>query len=504
MRTLPIRLRLATWYFVVFAAAQLAFGAAMWLALRHNLYAIVDENLDERVESVRRFIDSQKKNADLAKMREELAETYDIEPEGRYLQVYTGAGERVYQARALAGVALPPVRLTFEQPGPAYSDLNVEQQPLRFAAQRVAAHGSTYVVQIGASTAQTREALARFLWGLLLIAPTLLLIASFGGYLISRRALAPVDAITSQARAIGERSLKNRLQKLATHDELQRLSDTLNEMLERIEISFRRVTRFTADASHELRTPLSLIRMESELALRKQREPAEYREALRSIHFQSEKTSELLEDLLALARGDAGRETLQFTPVDLCVIVRAADSWRRPAAEKMLRFSHECPDDPIWVHGDQGALERLVTILLDNALKYTSPGGCVTVSLSENLGLAELTVTDTGIGIAPEHHRKIFERFYRVDDARSRLTGGSGLGLAIAEWIITQHNGSIQVSSTPGVGSTFVVLIPLARQDDSSSAADVGTEQQLGKRQLCPSATQSPKPREIPEAYDHC
>lgn len=499
MKGLPVRLRLATWYFAVFAAAQMAFGAAMWVALRHNLYAIVDENLDERVESVRRFIDSQKKSADLAKIREELAETYDIEPEGRYLQVYAGSGELVYQARALAGGPFPPLPLTL-QPGPAYSDLNVEQQPLRVATQQVAAHGSAYVIQIGASTAQTQEALARFSWGLLLIAPTLLLIASFGGYLISRRALAPVDAITSQARAIGEQSLSNRLQKLATHDELQRLSDTLNEMLERIEISFRRVTRFTADASHELRTPLSLIRMESELALRKQREPAEYREALGSIHFQSEKTSELLEDLLALARGDAGRETLQFTAVDLCVIVRATDSWRRPAAEKMLRFSRNCPDAPIWVHGDQGALQRLVTILLDNALKYTSPGGCVTVSLSENLGLAELTVTDTGIGIAPEHHRKIFERFYRVDDARSRVTGGSGLGLAIAEWITTQHNGSIHVDSGVGVGSTFVVLIPLTRQDDRSAAAHVGTEQQPDKeQQLCHSAAQSsPKPRETP------
>lgn len=500
MRNLPIRLRLATWYFVVFATVQLAFGASMWMALRHSLYAIVDENLDERVESVRRFIDSQKKNADLAKMREELAETYDVEPEGRYLQVYTGSGELEYQARALAGVALPPVPLT-SQPGPAYSDLNVEQQPLRFATQRVAAHGSTYVIQIGVSTAQTQEALVRFFWGLLLIAPTLLLIASFGGYLISRRALAPVDAITSQAHAIGEQSLGNRLQKFETHDELQRLSDTLNEMLERIEVSFRRVTRFTADASHELRTPLSLIRMESELALRKQRGPAEYREALGNIQFQSVKTGELLEDLLALARGDAGRETLHFTALDLCARVRAvADSWSRPAREKMLQFSRDCPDGPIWIHGDQGALERLVTILLDNSFKFTPAGGSVTVSLSEKRGLAELRVTDTGIGIAPEHHRKIFERFYRVDDARSSVTGGSGLGLAIAEWIITQHNGSIQVDSAAGVGSIFAVLIPLARQNDRSAAAYVGTEHQIAKEQRpCHSGAQSsPWPRETP------
>ena len=463
MKKLPIRLRLASWYFAVFAAAQLAFGIAMFLALRHSLYAIVDENLAERIESVRRFIDTQKKDADLAKMREEVTETYEIEPEGRYLRVFTDSGDLVFESKHLAQADLPPVsRIGGEQP--FYTNLFIAGRPFRFQCQRVQAHGGVYVIQIGVSISQTTEALVRFVWGLVLVAPTLFLAASLAGYWISRRALAPVDAITTQARVIGERSLSTRLPDLGTYDELQRLSDTLNEMLERIESSFRRVTRFTADASHELRTPVSLIRIESELALRKDRRREEYRDALQNILIQSEKTGELLENLLALTRADAGRETLVFVDLDLCPSVEAVGLWWQNAAKtKSIRLAVELPNDKIWIQGDRSALERLLAILLDNAVKYTPVGGDIVVSLARGRETTELKVRDTGIGIAPEHQPRVFERFYRVDDSRNKNTGGSGLGLAIAEWIVKQHRGSIVVESKLERGSTFTVRLPIAR-----------------------------------------
>jgi signal transduction histidine kinase len=296
-----------------------------------------------------------------------------------------------------------------------------------------------------------------------LVAPTLLLVASLGGYWISRRALAPVDAIATQARVIGELSLSTRLPNLGTDDELQRLSETLNEMLERIESSFGRVTRFTADASHELRTPVSLIRIESELALRKDRGPEEYRIALQNILIQSEKTGELLENLLALTRADAGRETLVFLDLDLCASVHAVGLWWQNAAKaKSIRLALEVPNEEIWILGDRRSLERLLAILLDNAVKYTPVGGDIIVSLRGGRETAELKVSDTGIGIAPEHQPRVFERFYRVDDSRNKNTGGSGLGLAIAEWIVKQHRGSIVVESKLGHGSTFTVTLPIA------------------------------------------
>ncbi len=252
------------------------------------------------------------------------------------------------------------------------------------------------------------------------------------------------------------------LQKLETGDELQRLSDTLNEMLDRIESAFQRITQFTADASHELRTPVSLIRTEAELALRRSRGEAEYKESLRHILLEAERTTVLIEQLLSMARADSGRETLNLQPVDLRHTLRSVvDGWQQVATIRNLQFSTTLDDQTSYVQGDETLLRRLADILLDNAFKYTSSPGEVHLSLEQKAANAVLTVRDSGVGIAEEDQTKIFERFYRVDKARSRAQGGTGLGLAIAQWIVTQHRGSIAVESRPGQGSTFRVELPL-------------------------------------------
>lgn len=461
MRRLSIGVRLTLWYLAIFALAQVIFGAGMWFILRHNLYDIVDDGLESQVDDLKSFLGAQKKDATLAKISEEVEETYAIEHSGNYLQIYAENGELIYQSSFLQSHQLalaPPENID----RPIFRRRWFEHRPFRFMLLKLNVNGHTYTVEMGAPADDAVETLSLFRSYLLMFAPLLLLVAAGGGYWLSRRALSPVDALVRTARDIGGANLNSRLQKLETGDELQRLSDTLNEMLGRIETAFLRITEFTADASHELRTPVSLIRTEAELALRRSRGEAEYKEALRHILLESERTTALIEQLLSVARADSGRETLHMQPVDLRQTLRSVvDGWQQVATLRSLQFSASIATNDSVVMGDEAALRRVADILLDNALKYTPSPGSVKLTLEQKGESAIIAVQDSGLGIAEEDQPKIFERFYRVDKARSREQGGAGLGLAIAQWIVSQHHGSIVVESRPGQGATFRVELPM-------------------------------------------
>jgi signal transduction histidine kinase len=232
-------------------------------------------------------------------------------------------------------------------------------------------------------------------------------------------------------------------------------------MLERLEGSFNRITQFTADASHELRTPLALMRTTTEVSLRTSQTVADYREAQQEVLSELEKTSSLVEKLMLLARADAGVETLQRDPVNVAECLRDACKDGQILAEaKQLKFAKHIDSQELFVKGDSHALRRLFLILIDNAIKYTPPGGTVTVGLRRSNGSALAEFRDTGIGISPVDLPNIFDRFYRADKARSREFGGVGLGLSIARWVAQAHRGSIEVQSTPGTGSLFLVRLP--------------------------------------------
>jgi heavy metal sensor kinase len=460
MRKLSIGLRLTLWYLAIFATAQLAFGAGMWFLLQHHLYGLVDHRLEGQIEDLKNFMEAQKKDASIAKLQEEVNETYVLERSGEYLEIYAEHGELIYRSTFLQNHF---VKLGAGLPGRAlYRNVRIDGRPFRYTLQKLEANGHVFVATTGIPTDDVVETLDLFRSYLLMFAPVLFLVAAGGGYWLSRRALSPVDALVRTAREIGGSNLSIRLQKINTGDELQRLSDTLNEMLDRIETAFLRITQFTADASHELRTPVSLIRTEAELALRRSRGEAEYQESLRHILLESERTTSLIEQLLSLARADSGRETLQMEPVNLREVLRGVvDGWQQVAIIRNLQFSASLAvTDPL-VMGDETALRRLAGILLDNALKYTPPPGSVSLSLETRDQSVVMTVRDSGVGIALEDQGKIFERFYRVDKARSRAQGGTGLGLAIAHWIVTQHRGAISVESSPGKGATFRVELPM-------------------------------------------
>ena len=461
MKRLSIGLRLTLWYLAIFLLAELVFGVGMWFILRQNLFDIADSVLKGQAADLERFLQA-RKDLPTAQLQVDISEDYKIESSEDYLQISDASGNSIYRSRFFEEHPLPPLSLD-DSDKPRYQNRRLGHERFRLLGKRVNVSGRVYIVRIGHPMHEEIETLDAFRGYMLWFVPLLLMGASAGGYWLSHRALAPVDALARTARTISGHNLSSRLEELHTGDELQRLSDTLNEMLGRIESAFLRITEFTADASHELRTPIALIHTEAELALRRSRDEAEYQEALRHILVEADRTAKLIEELLALARADSGREALDIHPIDLLTALReSASKWNPVASQHNLQFEEHFDAQRLPVMGDENALRRVIDILLDNALKYTLAPGKVTLSATMNgkQGRVVVTVEDTGIGIAPEDQARIFERFYRVDKARSRELGGAGLGLAIAQWIVQLHKGSITVKSELEKGSVFQLEIP--------------------------------------------
>ena len=289
--------------------------------------------------------------------------------------------------------------------------------------------------------------------------PLSLLLALAGGWILASRAFSPVEDIRRMAQSITATDLSQRIGS-RRKDELGRLANTFDGMIDRLESAFREQRRLTADVSHELRTPLSVIQAQTTLSLKRARSPEEYTTVLASIQEETERMSRIVEDLLLLARAEAGQEVLEREAVRLDVLARWALDHVRPQAERKgveLALSVR----PVMIDGDAGRIRQLALNLVDNAVKYTEPGGRVKMKVSSRKGFATLQVIDSGVGIEPRNLPHIFERFYMADRARSRTVGGLGLGLAIAQWIVAAHDGTIAVESKAGEGSTFTVRIPL-------------------------------------------
>jgi heavy metal sensor kinase len=302
----------------------------------------------------------------------------------------------------------------------------------------------------------------RLLLGALLLAvPVALLVSGGWSYLMALTALAPMERLRRSTEAITAARLDRRLPVANAHDELGRLTQTINAMIARLERSFLEIRRFTADASHELRTPLTIIRTDVEVALDKHLSPEEYRDLLGSILEECERLTRLIEQLLALAREDAGAGATAFQALDLSALIEQVVEDMRPLAEARGLALLIAVNARLSIAGDESRLRQVFYNLLDNAIKYTPEGGAIAVRAQWADRIPVVTVRDTGIGIPPEHLPHVFDRFYRVDKARSRAQGGTGLGLSIARGIIEAHGGHIELASTPGQGTTCIVTLPL-------------------------------------------
>jgi two-component system OmpR family sensor kinase len=297
-----------------------------------------------------------------------------------------------------------------------------------------------------------------------LVIPLAVLLASAGGYFLARRSLAPVTAMGTQAGKIGADNLHERLPVQNAKDELGQLAKSFNSLLNRLDQSFEQQRRFVADASHELRTPVAILCGEAEVTLSQPtRTSEEYRESLAILRAEARRLQHIVEDLFTLARADAGQNRLVLSKFYLDELVaECARNMRTLAAAKQITLQCESGKE-LPIDADEALLRRMFINLLDNAIKYTPNGGCVAMACGDRAGKYFVSVRDTGQGIPDEMREHIFERFFRVDKARSRSVsdgGGAGLGLSISRWIAEAHGGLLGLTHSDGQGTTFTVLLP--------------------------------------------
>jgi two-component system OmpR family sensor kinase len=338
-----------------------------------------------------------------------------------------------------------------------------EHARFRAHSRQFKADGQNYVLIVLHSLRSQYEVLETirltFVWMIL----AGLLLAGTGGYILARRSMAPVVAMGAQAKRIGATNLHERLPVVNANDELGQLATIFNELLNRLDQSFERQRQFIADASHELRTPLAILRGEAEVAMSQQGRTAEdYLESLGILHDETTRLIKIVEDLFTLTRADSGQYPLSQEDVYLEeVVADFAHSARTLARDKNIELSVDAASECL-VHGDETLLRRMILNLLDNAIKYTAEGGRVGVACRVTGSGVEVHVTDTGMGIPPELHSRIFERFFRADPARARSgrEGGAGLGLSIALWIAQAHHGRLELIRSDGTGSHFALYFP--------------------------------------------
>ena len=400
MKPQPIRVQLTVRYFLFFSAAALLLVLSSWMLLKKSLVSTAQSEMEERTEDLEGFLHAQPKDATLAQLRAALNREYAGRDEGKYLLIMNQNGDWLYfsQRRSIASRMVPiPPRAPGVKPAFQYPLRSLQSYSRTFQINE-----DTYRVLTALSFRRAEALLHSFARNLLLLTPALLLLAALAGHMLSRKALAPVAAISAEARRINETNLSVRLPVSETHDELQDLSETLNRMLTRIDAAFGSVRAFTANASHELRTPLSLIRTRVEIALCFPRSAEQHRKTLEEVQATTVHMTALLESLLTLARADANVETITLTPVSLDLLaVEAAEHWGSLARQQGLTLRLFGSDTPMWVMGDVTALRRCVAILIENACRYTDRGGDVEVGLEAEQGWITLLVRDTGIGIAP-------------------------------------------------------------------------------------------------------
>jgi len=454
-----IRARLTVLYFLVLAASFTAFFWICDYGFQKSINTAANDASKRNLDTVRSVLERHISQGS-PNLAQELARLSGLWESGAIFEVAGPDEQWLYRSPRFLS-ALPALQPATRE-GTSFQTTNLEALQYRVARQHVSVDGKAYLIDAAVPTEPFDQALDNFRLMEKRFLPLLVLLASLLGFWLSGRALAPVNRIIESAERIGVSNLSRRLEVPRAKDELRRLTEQVNAMLDRIEASVKRITQFTADASHDLRTPLALIRTNAELALRRSRSDSEYRETLARILATSEETSELIEQLLLLARADANVAQLNREPTMLSPVLQAvAQKAAVLAAAKGLAFSYTGLSSKPCLFANQPALERLFLTVLDNAIKYTPPGGKVSLGVQVENSKADIEITDTGIGISEKDLPLVFERFYRADQARSREIRGSGLGLSIAKWIAEIHNGSIELQSHAGQGTRVTIRLPL-------------------------------------------
>jgi len=446
-----LRARFALWTSSLFLVILTVFGSFVYFNMSNGLSAAIDNSLTLNASQVAAGLNIDNGKVILSDSLTEDTENADLRKRGFAIRILTPQGKTLQEFGLYHDL---PVTLnqSFTTYKYTASDLTLRiyNQPVYDNNQFVA------IVQVAQSLDDIQDTLERLFTTLLVSIPILVITAGLGGYFLASRALAPIDQITSTTRQISAEDLSARLNIPIVNDEIGRLTQTLNDMLARLDDSFQRERQFTNDASHELRTPLTAMQAILGVIREKRRTPEEYEQAIDDLNEETDRLQTLVENLLRLARGDKQKNN-SFEEVNLSMLVKdVADSLRPLAEAKKILLNCEASENLI-ILGDSDELIRLFVNLLDNAIKYTEQGEISVTANCDGKNIL-IKVSDTGIGIRTEHISNIFERFYRVEE--SRTLRGAGLGLAIAKEIVNAHSGEIEVHSKIGQGTVFTVSLP--------------------------------------------
>jgi heavy metal sensor kinase len=454
--TLSIRWRLTLWNTLGLAVMLLGFAALVYGLLRHALYEQIDHKLLGALRQLRQ--DPRTITEADARLRHWVYEWK--EHENLFAVVYEADGTVRERTEELASASVPPApALTRSAPG--LQDRAIQSLGRQRVLEAILRLGDRPLgIVFMAPLDEVDHELNELQTVLLMAVPIVLLLSGGLGYILARKALAPMERLRRSTQEITADRLDRRLPITHPKDELGQLTQTINAMIARLERSFAEIRCFTADASHELRTPLTAIRTEAEVALRQPINPAECQQLLGSILEECERLTRLTDQLLTLSREDSGSSPPVRDPVDLGALVEGIVETMRPLAEGKGLHLETCFQCHVTVRGEDTRLGEVFYNLLDNAIKYTPPGGRIEVDVKQQSGEAIVMVRDSGIGIPREHLPHVFNRFYRVDKSRSREQGSTGLGLSIAKTIVSAHGGRIELTSAPGQGTCCMVTIP--------------------------------------------
>jgi heavy metal sensor kinase len=452
-----IRVRLTGWYAVVLTAMMIVYATATFVAVRHEFLEQLDDELHDDFETAEGLLT---RTPD-GRVEWSGDRHHDTDSdEARVYEVWAADGQKVH--RSGASVHLPPAALAATGALYRYDTVAANSVPWRTLTASTAIDGHAMVLRVSRSEERLRGQLWEILVVLVLGLPLVVVLAGVGGYILARRALVPIDRLASEAQRITAERLHERLTVANQTDEIGRLTKVINDTFARLEASFDQLRRFTADASHELRTPLAVVRGLGEAAVAQRRSPADYEEAIGSMLEEVDRMTNLVDTLLRLSHGDANTIRLSREPLDLGQLAReVASSLGILAEERNQRLTFDITDGVV-VSADRLVLREAVTNVLDNAIKYSPAGSRVALRVEPSGHEAMLAIDDEGPGIAPEHRERVFHRFFRVDEGRSRDRGGAGLGLAIAKWAVDIHGGKVTVNRGPAGGSEFRIVLPLA------------------------------------------
>jgi len=458
-----LRLRLTLWY--VLLTGLILVATSLWLRaqLEQSFADQLDSSLQFAASQLLSQLDESRQPPRLQTSDKKQVLVQRLVEQGYAIRISTPDGTVV------DGSGAYQVLSTWNPNGSAYIKFEQDEISWRgYSHPIVSADGRLLgSLQVFRSTESTKDAVESFQRQILLSVPFALLLVAFGGLILSQRALNPVNQMTRIAKSISAKELTRRIDYSGPLDEIGRLAQTFDRMLDRLQAAIERERRLIADASHELRTPLTSIKGQLGVALSRERTAEEYQHTLRELEGEVDRLVRLSNDLLYLTRLDA--IDMEKAPVDVSALLETVCDQLQPLAEAKGVKLQEQIASGLTLQGDGDRLIRVFLNLLDNSLKYTPSGGCVSMQATRDEDGVNVAIADTGHGIPPEHVPHLFERFRRVENARSRSVGGAGLGLAIAHEIVRLHGGAISVQSAVGRGSTFTVRLPRESREHKSS-----------------------------------